>query len=177
MPPPSSATTRGDDCTLVSSVFSVLESDTMMVPPSTSSPHSSSSTPSVMRSQELERRNERHLIKTNASNATAMTATDSPTETLSAGHGCENILCGYLYDGDLVFVILKGISIFKFPKRFLEISSRDLTSVLLQLIQRPDYQSTGVHSLCICMAQCLPSSSHTFSQFIRPMSLLVTQAN
>ncbi len=29
---------------------------------------------------------------------------------------CENILHGYLYDGDLVFVILKGISIFKFPK-------------------------------------------------------------
>jgi hypothetical protein len=46
---------------------------------------------------------------------------------------CENILRGYLYDGDLVFVILKGISIFKFPKMFLEISSRDLTSFLLQL--------------------------------------------
>ncbi len=41
---------------------------------------------------------------------------------------CENILCGYLYDGDLVFVILKGIYSFKFPKRFLEISFRDLTS-------------------------------------------------
>jgi hypothetical protein len=49
---------------------------------------------------------------------------------------CENILCGYLYDSDLlVFVILKGISIFKSLKRFLEISSRDLTSsFLLQLI-------------------------------------------
>ncbi len=44
---------------------------------------------------------------------------------------CENILCGYLYDGDLVFVILKGIYGFKFSKRFLEISSRDLTSSLL----------------------------------------------
>jgi hypothetical protein len=44
---------------------------------------------------------------------------------------CENILCGYLYDGDLVIVILKGISIFKF---FMEISYRDLTSFLLQLI-------------------------------------------
>ncbi len=44
---------------------------------------------------------------------------------------CENILCGYLYDGDLVFVILKGIYGFKFPIRFLEISSRDLTSFLL----------------------------------------------
>jgi hypothetical protein len=31
---------------------------------------------------------------------------------------CENILCGYLYDGDLAFVILKGIYCFKFPKRF-----------------------------------------------------------
>ncbi len=47
---------------------------------------------------------------------------------------CENILRGYLYDGDLVFVILKGIYSFKLPKRFLEISSRDLTSFLLQLI-------------------------------------------
>ncbi len=41
---------------------------------------------------------------------------------------CENILCGYLYDGDLVFVILKGIYGFKLPKRFLVISSRDLTT-------------------------------------------------
>jgi hypothetical protein len=44
---------------------------------------------------------------------------------------CENIRNGYLYDGDLVFVILKGIYCFKFPKRFLEISSRDLTSSFL----------------------------------------------
>ncbi len=41
---------------------------------------------------------------------------------------CENILHGYLYGGDLLFVILKGIYGFKFPKRFLEISLRDLTS-------------------------------------------------
>ncbi len=48
---------------------------------------------------------------------------------------CENIFPGYLYDGDIAFVILKRISIFRFPKRFLEISSRDLTSsFLLQLI-------------------------------------------
>jgi hypothetical protein len=44
---------------------------------------------------------------------------------------CENIRNGYLYDGDLVFVILKEIYGFKFPKRFLEISSRDLTSSFL----------------------------------------------
>ncbi len=31
---------------------------------------------------------------------------------------CEKILCGYLYVCDLVFVILKGIYGFKFPKRF-----------------------------------------------------------
>jgi hypothetical protein len=47
---------------------------------------------------------------------------------------CENILHEYLYDGDLVFVILKGIHGYKFPQRFFEISSRDLTSFLLQLI-------------------------------------------
>ncbi len=41
---------------------------------------------------------------------------------------CENILRGYLYVCDLAFVILKGIYGFKFPKRFFEISSRDLTS-------------------------------------------------
>ncbi len=74
-------------------------------------------------------------------------------------NNCENILCGYLYDGDLVFVILKGISIFKFPRRFLKISSRDLTSFLLWLILRPYYPIIGAHSLCICTAQCLPSSS------------------
>ncbi len=44
---------------------------------------------------------------------------------------CENILCGYLYDSDLVFVILKAIYRFNFPKRFLEISSRDFTSSLI----------------------------------------------
>jgi hypothetical protein len=44
---------------------------------------------------------------------------------------CENIFRGYLYNGDLVFVILKGISIFLFPRRFLEISSRDLNFSLL----------------------------------------------
>jgi hypothetical protein len=43
----------------------------------------------------------------------------------------DNILHGYLYGGDLLFVILKGIYSFKFPKRFLESSSRDLTSWLL----------------------------------------------
>ncbi len=47
---------------------------------------------------------------------------------------CENILHGYLYVFDLAFVILKGIYGFKFSKRFLELSSRDLTSFLLQLI-------------------------------------------
>jgi hypothetical protein len=32
---------------------------------------------------------------------------------------CENILRGYLYDGDLVFVILKGIYGFEFPQKVL----------------------------------------------------------
>jgi hypothetical protein len=44
---------------------------------------------------------------------------------------CENILHGYLYVFDLAFVILKGIYGFKFPKRFLDIFSRDLTSSFL----------------------------------------------
>jgi hypothetical protein len=47
---------------------------------------------------------------------------------------CENILHGFLYVFDLAIVILKGIYGFKFPKRFLEISSRDLTSSLLLLL-------------------------------------------
>ncbi len=42
---------------------------------------------------------------------------------------CEDILCGYLYDGDLVFVILKGIFSFKSPKRFW----RSLPEILLSL--------------------------------------------
>jgi hypothetical protein len=44
------------------------------------------------------------------------------------------MLGGYLYDGDLVFVILKRISIFKSLIRFLENSSRDSTSSSLLLI-------------------------------------------
>jgi hypothetical protein len=43
---------------------------------------------------------------------------------------CENILHGFLYVFDLVFAHKKEFSIFKFPKRFLEISSGDLTSSL-----------------------------------------------
>jgi hypothetical protein len=34
--------------------------------------------------------------------------TTNPTTGYGARVGCENILCGYLYDGDLAFVILKG---------------------------------------------------------------------
>jgi hypothetical protein len=44
---------------------------------------------------------------------------------------CDNICNGYLYVFDLAFVILKGMYGFKFPKRCLEISSRDLTSCFL----------------------------------------------
>jgi hypothetical protein len=40
---------------------------------------------------------------------------------------CENILRGYLCVFDLAFSHLDGIYGFKFPDRFLEISSRDLT--------------------------------------------------
>jgi hypothetical protein len=75
---------------------------------------------------------------------------------------CENILCGYLYDGDLVFVILKGICSFKFPKMFLEISSRDLTSfplLSILIIYRLDYPIIGAHSFSICKAECLATSS------------------
>ncbi len=41
---------------------------------------------------------------------------------------CENILSGYLCVVTTVFSQQDRISIFKFPKRFLEISCRDLTS-------------------------------------------------
>jgi hypothetical protein len=62
---------------------------------------------------------------------------------------CENILYGFLYVCDLAFVILKIIYSFKFPKRFLEISSRDLTSFFpllsILIILRPDYSITGTH--------------------------------
>jgi hypothetical protein len=49
---------------------------------------------------------------------------------------CENIHSGYLYVCDLVFAMKKGISIFEFPERFLEISSRGLTSSSLVSILR-----------------------------------------
>ncbi len=47
---------------------------------------------------------------------------------------CDNIRNGYLYGGDLLFVILKGIYGFEIPKRFLEISSRDLTLLSILII-------------------------------------------
>ncbi len=37
---------------------------------------------------------------------------------------CENIRCGYLYDSDLAFVILKGISCFESPKGFGDLFQR-----------------------------------------------------
>ncbi len=46
-------------------------------------------------------------------------------------HICENILRGYLYVFDLAFSHHDGIHGFKFPSRFLGISCRDLTSLLL----------------------------------------------
>jgi hypothetical protein len=47
---------------------------------------------------------------------------------------CDNIHSWISLSGDLVFSHQQGIYGLKFPKRFLEISSRDLTSFLLQLI-------------------------------------------
>jgi hypothetical protein len=47
---------------------------------------------------------------------------------------CENIHSWISLSGDLAFSHQQGIYGFEFPKRFLEISPRDLTSFLLQLI-------------------------------------------
>jgi hypothetical protein len=47
---------------------------------------------------------------------------------------CENIHSWISLIGDLVFSHNQGIYGFKIPKRFLEISSRDLTSSLLLLL-------------------------------------------
>jgi hypothetical protein len=47
---------------------------------------------------------------------------------------CDNIRNGYLYGGDLLFVIFKGMYGFKFPKGFLEISSRDLNLLSILII-------------------------------------------
>jgi hypothetical protein len=52
---------------------------------------------------------------------------------------CDNIRNGYLYGGDLLFVILKGIYGSKFPTRFLEISFRDFSFLSILIIQRLDY--------------------------------------
>jgi hypothetical protein len=55
---------------------------------------------------------------------------------------CENIRNGYLYVMTQHLLILKGIYGFKFPKRFLEISSRDLTSSLLFSFVNPNHLKT-----------------------------------
>jgi hypothetical protein len=47
---------------------------------------------------------------------------------------CENIHSGISLSGDLVFGHQQGIYGFKFPKRFLEISSRDLTLFSILII-------------------------------------------
>ncbi len=74
----------------------------------------------------------------------------------------ENVLNGYLCVVTTVFSHHDGIYGFIFPKKFLEISCRDLTSSLtsasLLLIKKPVYQSIDQLSLCICMAQCQQSS-------------------
>ncbi len=54
---------------------------------------------------------------------------------------CENILHGFLYVFDLAFVILKRIYGFKFPKRYLEISSRDLTSSFFSSYVNPNLKT------------------------------------
>ncbi len=55
---------------------------------------------------------------------------------LRGDDGCDNILSGYLCAVTTVFSQQDGIYGFKFPKRFLEISSRDLTlfSTLLSIL-------------------------------------------
>jgi hypothetical protein len=47
---------------------------------------------------------------------------------------CEKIRNGYLYVMTQHLLILKGFYGFKFPKRFLEISSRDLTLLSILII-------------------------------------------
>jgi hypothetical protein len=47
---------------------------------------------------------------------------------------CENICNGYLYMMTQHLLILKGIYGFEFPKRFFDISSRDLTLLSILII-------------------------------------------
>ncbi len=47
----------------------------------------------------------------------------------------------------------------------MEISSRDLTVFSILIIKRPDYQFIDTLPLCICKAECLASSSQTFSHY------------
>jgi hypothetical protein len=77
---------------------------------------------------------------------------------------CENIHSWISLSGDLAFSHHDGMYGFKFPRRFLEIFFRDLTLFSILIILRPDYQSIGAPSFCICKAECLASSSQTFSQ-------------
>ena len=85
---------------------------------------------------------------------------------------CDNIHSWISLSGDLAFSHQDGIYGFTFPKRFLEISSQRSHSFLNPNHLRSDYQSIGALSFCIRKAQCLANSSQTFSQFIRPSSLL-----
>ncbi len=78
---------------------------------------------------------------------------------------CENIHSWISLSGDIVLSHQQGIYGFQSPKRFLEISSRDLTLLSILIIQRPNYPIIGAYSLSICKAECLASSSQTFPQY------------
>ncbi len=77
---------------------------------------------------------------------------------------CENIHSWISLSGGLAFSHQQGIYRFKFPKRFLEISSRDLTLFSILIILRPNYQSIGAIPFAFARLNALQAAvrhSHT----------------
>jgi hypothetical protein len=59
---------------------------------------------------------------------------------------CDNIHSWISLSSDLAFSHQDGIYGFKFPKRFLEISSSNLTLLSILIIKRPNYSIIGARS-------------------------------
>jgi hypothetical protein len=86
---------------------------------------------------------------------------------------CDNIHSWISLSGDLAFSHQHGIYGFKFPKRFLEISSRDLTSLSKDLITNPLVPFSFAFARLNAL-QAAVRHSHSLSD---PVLCLVTQAN
>jgi hypothetical protein len=96
---------------------------------------------------------------------------------LLSSHSCDNIHSWISLSGDLALSHQDGIYGFNFPKRFLEISSRDLTLLSILIIQDLITNPLVPFPFAFARLNALQAAvrhSHSLSD---PVLCLVTQAN